>query len=168
MGEDGSINDLTLHAIVKSNSGDYAVQSGSVLNIDPGSNTDWIYAVVVADGNEGSNYNYDLSFVDGVSKQNSHFKIGAINSNDEPFPNPFNSSINFKIQVFNKSNIKVSITDILGREVKRLTSGVLEKGIYDYQWNGKTQSDEKAPSGIYLITAVSDNRQEWKKITLIK
>lgn len=168
VGEDGSINDLTLHTIIKSNSGNYEVQTGHVLNIDPGSNTDWIYAVIVADGSEGSNYNYDLSFTDGVSKRNSQFRIGVINSDDEPYPNPFNSSINFKIQVFNASNIKVSITDILGREVKRLTSGVLEQGIYDYQWNGKTQYDEKAPSGVYFITVVSDKRQEWKKITLIK
>lgn len=167
-GEDGSINDLTLHTIVKSNSGDYTVQSGHVLNIDPASNTDWIYAVVVADGNESQNSNYNLSFADGVSKQNNQFIIGVINSDEEPYPNPFNSSINFKIQVFNSSNIKVSITDILGREVKRLSSGTLEQGIYDYQWNGKTQSDEKASSGVYFITAVSDNRQEWKKITLIK
>lgn len=168
VGEDGSIDDLTLHTIVKSNSGDYAVQTGRILNIDPGSNTDWIYAVIVADGNEGSDYNYELTFSDGVSKQNNQFIIGVINSDEEPYPNPFNSSINFKIQVFNSSNIKVSITDILGREVKRLSSGTLEQGIYDYQWNGKTQSDEKAPSGVYFITAVSDNRQEWKKITLIK
>lgn len=165
-----SINthDLTLHTVVKSNSGNYEVQSGSVLNIDPGSNTDWIYAVVVASGDEGSDYNYDLSFTDGVSKQNNQFIIGVINSDEDPYPNPFNSIINFKIQVFNSSNIKVSITDILGREVKRLSSGTLEQGIYDYQWNGKTQSDEKVSSGIYFITAVSDNRQEWKKITLIK
>lgn len=165
-----SINarDLTLHTIVKSNSGNYAVQSGPVLNVDPGSNTEWIYAVVVANDNNGEDFNYNLSFTDGVSKQNSQFKIGVINSYEEPYPNPFNSSINFKIQVFNSSNIKVSITDILGREVKRLSSGTLEQGIYDYQWNGKTQSDEKASSGVYFITAVSDNRQEWKKITLIK
>lgn len=167
-GDNDPISDLTLHTIMKSNSGNYEVQTGHLLNVDPGSNNDWIYAVVVASGNEGSNYNYNLSFTDGVSKQNNQFKIGVLNSDEGPYPNPFNASINFKIQVFNSSNIKVSITDILGREVKRLSSGTLEQGIYDYQWNGKTQSDEKASSGVYFITAMSDNRQEWKKITLIK
>ena len=165
-----SINaqDLTMHTIVKSNSGYYAVQSGPTLNVDPGSNTDWIYAVIVADNDNGEEINYNLSFTDGDSKQNSQFKIGVINSYEEPYPNPFNSSINFKIQVFNASNIKVSITDMLGREVIRLTSGVLEQGIYNYQWNGNNTNNEKVSSGVYYITAVSDNRQEWKKITLIK
>lgn len=165
-----SINsqNLTLHTVVKSNSGNYAVQSGPVLNVDPGSNTDWIYAVIVADDDNSEDFNYNLSFTDGVSKQNIQFKIGVINSFEEPYPNPFNSSINFKIQVFNTSNINVSITDMLGREVIRLTSGVLEQGIYNYQWNGNNTNNEKVSSGVYYITAVSDNRQKWKKITLIK
>ena len=162
VGEDGSINDLTLHTVVKSNSGNYEVQSGPVLNIDPGSNTDWIYAVIVADDNERSNYNYDLSFTEGIKNTNTNFTILR------QFPNPFNSSITVKLKVITSQNIDLIVYDFLGRKINTIFSGYLSGGNYEYFWNGVNNHNEKVSSGVYFITAVSDNRQEWKKITLIK
>jgi hypothetical protein len=162
VGEDGSINDLTLHTVVKSNSGNYEVQSGPVLNIDPGSNTDWIYAVIVADGNERSNYNYDLSFTEGIKNTNTNFTILR------QFPNPFNSTITVKLKVITSQNIDLIVYDFLGRKINTIFSGYLSGGSYEYFWNGVNNHNEKVSSGVYFITAVSDNRQEWKKITLIK
>lgn len=162
VGEDGSINDLTLHTIVKSNSGNYEVQTGQVLNIDPGSNTDWIYAVIVADGSEGSNYNYDLSFTDGIKNTNTNFTILR------QFPNPFNNSITIKLKVITPQNIDLVVYDMLGRKINTIFSGYLSDGNYEYLWNGVNTHNEKVSSGVYYISAVSDNRQEWKKITLIK
>ncbi|MCK4904161.1 MAG: T9SS type A sorting domain-containing protein, partial [Candidatus Marinimicrobia bacterium] len=162
VGEDGSINDLTLHTVVKSNSGNYEVQSGPVLNIDPGSNTDWIYAVIVADDNERSNYNYDLSFTEGIKNTNTNFTILR------QFPNPFNSSITVKLKVITSQNIDLIVYDFLGRKINTIFSGYLSGGSYEYFWNGVNNHNEKVSSGVYFITAVSDNRQEWKKITLIK
>lgn len=162
VGEDGSINDLTLHTIVKSNSGNYEVQTGHVLNIDPGSNTDWIYAVIVADGSEGSNYNYDLSFTNGIKNTNTNFTILR------QFPNPFNNSITIKLKVITPQNIDLVVYDMLGRKINTIFSGYLSDGNYEYLWNGVNTHNEKVSSGVYYISAVSDNRQEWKKITLIK
>lgn len=162
VGEDGSINDLTLHTIVKSNSGNYEVQTGQVLNIDPGSNTDWIYAVIVADGSEGSNYNYALSFTDGTKNTNTNFTILR------QFPNPFNNSITIKLKVITPQNIDLVVYDMLGRKINTIFSGYLSDGNYEYLWNGVNTHNEKVSSGVYYISAVSDNRQEWKKITLIK
>ena len=158
-----SINarDLTLHTIVKSNSGNYEVQTGHVLNIDPGSNTEWIYAIVVA-GNEGSDYNYVLSFTDGVQYNYTNFTILG------QFPNPFNSSITIKLKVITPQNIDIIVYDILGRKIKTIYSGYLSDGSYEYLWNGLNTNAEIVSAGIYYITAVSANRQEWKKITFIK
>ncbi len=162
VGEDGSINDLTLHTIVKTISGNYEVQTSNILNIDPGSNNDWIYAVIVADSSEGSNYNYALSFTDGTKNTNTEFTI------TRQFPNPFNNSITIKLKVFTPQNIDLIVYDMLGRKINTLFSGFLSDGSHEYLWNGVNNHNEKVSSGIYYITAVSDNRQEWKKITLIK
>ena len=161
-GDNDPLSDLTLHTIVKSNSGYYEVQSGRVLNIDPGSATDWISAVVVADGNEGADYNYELSFTDGIKNTNTNFTILS------QFPNPFNISITIKLKVFTLQNIDLVVYDILGRKIKTIYSGFLSGGNYEYLWSGLNANDEKVSSGVYYITAVSENRQEWKKITLIK
>ncbi len=158
-----SINtgDLTLQTIAKSVTGDYEVQSGPVLNIDPGSNTEWIYAVVVA-YDEGSDFNYNLSFTDGVRDNYTNFTILG------QFPNPFNSSITIKLKVITPQNIDLIVYDMLGRKIETIFTGFLSNGNYEYVWNGVNTNNEKVSSGIYYITAVGDNRQEWKKITFIK
>ncbi len=154
--------DLTLHTVVKSNSGSYEVQSGSVLNIDPGSNTDWIYAVIVTDNNNVQDFNYNLSFTDGVRDSYTDFTILS------QFPNPFNNSITIKLKVITPQNIDIIIYDMLGRKIDTIFSGYLSDGSYEFLWNGVNTNNEKVSSGVYYLTAVSDNRQEWKKITLVK
>ncbi|MEE9574228.1 MAG: T9SS type A sorting domain-containing protein, partial [Candidatus Neomarinimicrobiota bacterium] len=162
VGDNDPINDLTLHTIVKSNSGGYDIQTGQILNIDPGSNNEWIYAVIVADDSEGLNYNYNLSFTDGTKNTNTEFTI------THQFPNPFSSSIAIKLKVITPQNIDLVIYDVLGKKINIIYSGFLSDGRYEYLWNGVNTNNEKVSSGIYYITAVGDNRQEWKKITLIK
>jgi len=159
-----SINaqNLTLHTVVKSNSGNYAVQTGSILNIDPGLNTDWIYVVIVADDDNGEEFNYILSFTDGIKNTITDFTILS------QFPNPFNNSITIKLKVITPQNIDLEVYDILGRKITTIFSGLLSDGNHEYLWNGNNTNNEKVSSGVYYITAVSDNRQEWKKITLIK
>jgi hypothetical protein len=159
-----SINtpNLTLHSVVKSNSGNYEVQSGNILNIDPGSNTEWIYAVVVADDDNGMDFNYNLAFTDGTKTNYTDFTILG------QFPNPFNNSITIKLKVITPHDIDLVVYDMLGRKITTIFSGHLSDGSYEYLWNGVNDNNENVSSGVYYITAVSDNRQEWKKITLIK
>ena len=153
---------LTLHTVVKSNSGNYEVQSGPVLNINPGSNSDWIYAVVVADNNSVQDFNYKISFADGIQNSYTDFTILG------QFPNPFNNSITLKLKVITPQNIDLEVYDMLGRKIATIFSGLLANGNHEYQWNGTNANNETVSSGVYYITAVSDNRQEWKKITLVK
>ncbi len=153
--------DITLHAVVKSNSGNYDVQSGPVLNIDPGSNTEWIYAIIVAD-DEGTENSYSLSFTDGIKNIVTDFTILS------QFPNPFNNSMTIKLKVITPQNIDLEVYDILGRKITTIFSGFLSDGNHEYLWNGTNANNEKVGSGVYYLTAVSDIRQEWKKITLVK
>lgn len=151
----------SLHSIAKTITGNYEVQSGSILNIDPGTNTEWIYAIVVAD-DEVSDYSYSLSFTDGTQANFTDFTILS------QFPNPFNSSITIKLKVITPQNIELAVYDILGRKINTLHSGYLSSGNYEYLWNGVNTYNQKISSGVYYIKAISDNRQEWKKITLVK
>ena len=162
IGDYDPISDLTLHTIAKTVNGNYEVQTGQILNIDPGSNTEWIYAVIIADGVDGNNYNYELTFSDGKINTETNFTVAS------PYPNPFNNSITIKLNVVIPQNIELAVYDILGRKIDTLHSGYVSSGSYEYLWNGVNTNNEKVSSGVYYIKAVSDNRQEWKKITLIK
>ncbi len=161
-GDDDPLTDLTLHTIAKTINGNYEVQTGQILNIDPGSNTDWIYAVIVSDGAEGTDYNYKLTFSDGVPNTETNFIVGS------PYPNPFNGTATIKLKVITPQNIDLAVYDLLGRKIKTIASEYLTEGNYEFYWNGLNANNEKISSGVYYIKAVSDNRQEWKKITLIK
>ena len=72
------------------------------------------------------------------------------------------------MKVITSQNIDLVIYDVLGKKINIIYSGFLSDGRYEYSWNGVNTNNEKVSSGIYYIAAVGDNRQEWKKITLIK
>ena len=84
------------------------------------------------------------------------------------FPNPFNPSTIFKFDVAKTQNIKLTIYDMLGREVAVLHNGMLQPGTYSISWNASSFA-----SGIYYYKmTVGDNTgngfTDVKKMVLVK
>ena len=80
------------------------------------------------------------------------------------FPNPFNSSINFKLNGYGNEKVSISIYSIMGKMVDQfyvLTS--LSEGQI-VQWN----PDSRLASGTYFINVAAGNFQETQKILFIK
>ena len=61
------------------------------------------------------------------------------------YPNPFNSSTAISFQLTAISLIKLTVYDILGRELASLVDGVRAAGTHTVQWNPGT-----SPSGLYV------------------
>ena len=80
-----------------------------------------------------------------------------------PFPNPFNPMIHFSVSIFQQSNITLTIFDIYGKEVERLWSNNIEKGVYPIKWNA-----DGASSGVYFIHLNGKNGSVNRKICLQK
>ena len=80
-----------------------------------------------------------------------------------PFPNPFNPMIHFSVSIFQQSNITLTILDIYGKEVERLWSNNIEKGVYPIKWNADGES-----SGVYFIHLNGKNGSVNRKICLQK
>jgi hypothetical protein len=80
-----------------------------------------------------------------------------------PFPNPFNPMIHFNVSIFQQSNITLTIFDIYGKEVERLWSNNIVKGVYTIQWNADGVS-----SGVYFINLNGKNGSVNRKICLQK
>ena len=80
-----------------------------------------------------------------------------------PFPNPFNPMIHFSVSIFQQSNITLTIFDIYGKEVERLWSNNIEKGVYPIKWNA-----DGASSGVYFINLNGKNGSVNRKICLQK
>ncbi len=89
------------------------------------------------------------------------------------YPNPFNSFVNFKFSVPELSFVDIRIFDILGREIKKITSQIHTNGTYQIYWDGKDNSGEDAPSGVYFcrMLATKDGKitfSKTQKVSLLK
>jgi hypothetical protein len=90
----------------------------------------------------------------------------SINQN---YPNPFNSTTNVSITIPRTAEIKLSIFDILGKEVNTIYSGILSKGYYSFEWNGKDNHGFMQTSGMYICRLVTNSGINLsRKIILLK
>jgi len=79
------------------------------------------------------------------------------------FPNPFNPSTKIKFSIPNPSFTKLTIHDILGREVMVLVNEQLKRGTYEVNWDAGDFA-----SGIYFCKLTTENFNETKRIVLLK
>jgi hypothetical protein len=79
------------------------------------------------------------------------------------YPNPFNPTTRISFSLENTGYVSLKIFDILGKEVKTLIQDRLDKGIYEYEFNGSS-----LPSGIYICNLTAGNKTVAKKILLAK
>lgn len=79
------------------------------------------------------------------------------------YPNPFNPVTNISYSVPGSSQIRLTVIDVLGREVKTLVRGYREAGTYHYSFDA---SD--LPSGVYFYLLQSGEFSMSKKMILLK
>ena len=83
------------------------------------------------------------------------------------YPNPFNPSTNIKYQIINKSYVKLTVYDIMGKEVKVILNQKQSAGKYEVKFDGSGLS-----TGVYLykieINYGKEVYTQTKKMLLIK
>jgi hypothetical protein len=67
------------------------------------------------------------------------------------YPNPFNPTTNIKFTLKWRSDVRISIYNLLGQEVAKLVEGIQDGGTYQLKWEGKTLSGEIVTSGLYFL-----------------
>ena len=81
----------------------------------------------------------------------------------KPYPNPFNPTIHFNVELLNREYINIDVYNIEGEEIDKIFSGYLNKGQHLFNWNGESNS-----TGLYIIKAQTKNNSLTQKITLVK
>lgn len=66
------------------------------------------------------------------------------------YPNPFNSSTRIAYSLDQRSDVKLAIYDLLGREVRSLLSTTREPGEWSIAWDGLNNEGQEVSAGIYL------------------
>lgn len=79
------------------------------------------------------------------------------------YPNPFNPLTHISYSLPVKSNVKLAVYDLLGREITVLVNSQMEAGIYNVEFDGG-----KLSSGIYYYALITNGFLQAKKLVLLK
>ena len=84
------------------------------------------------------------------------------------YPNPFNPSTTINFSLPQKSEVKLVVYDILGKEVKTLINGNRDAGSYEIKWNGQNNNGQSVATGIYIYRISAGSFSAEKKMILMK
>ena len=87
---------------------------------------------------------------------------------DQNYPNPFNPTTRIAFQLAEPSDVRLTVYDVVGREVATLVAGPMEAGTYEVEWNGTDASGRLLPSGMYLYRLTTGAFTQTRTMTLLK
>ncbi len=73
------------------------------------------------------------------------------------YPNPTNDKLNFSVSSIFSDILSIKILDINGKEYLNLENINLEKGFYEFSWDGTDKNGNKCPSGFYSLIMTTRN-----------
>ncbi len=82
---------------------------------------------------------------------------------DQNFPNPFNPATTIRFEIPVRSQVTLTVSDILGREIARLVDRVMPPGQYSIPWDAADK-----PSGVYWYCLRTRSFTETKMMVLMK
>ncbi len=82
---------------------------------------------------------------------------------EQNYPNPFNPSTQIRFSILQKSEVALTVEDILGRTIATLAAGSYEAGSYSATFDASRFS-----SGTYFYTLTAGNYRETRKMILMK
>lgn len=115
------------------------------------------YAAYVIDMWSRAAFKFEKVLVDADENPSAKFDFTLYQN----FPNPFNPSTIIRFTLADQSNVKLVVTDILGREVSILIDEEMTAGIHT-----KVFAEENIPSGVYFYTLTAGNSRNSKKMIL--
>ncbi len=84
------------------------------------------------------------------------------------YPNPFNPKTEIRFSLSNPGHARLAIYDIVGRQVRLLSSGVQEAGRFTHVWSGNDDSGREVSSGVYFVRLETEQVSEGKRLVLIR
>jgi len=84
------------------------------------------------------------------------------------YPNPFNPTTTIQYNLPQRSDVQITIYDLLGRKVTTLISGTQEAGYKSIQWNGRNKSGQLVSAGMYFYAIEAGKHTAIWKMVLLK
>jgi hypothetical protein len=84
------------------------------------------------------------------------------------YPNPFNPRTTIHYQLSRPAVVKVSIYNLMGKEVRTFHPGLQTSGVQEVHWDGKNHAGRQVASGIYLGRIYADIEHRNMKMILLR
>ncbi|MCB2203967.1 M4 family metallopeptidase [bacterium] len=84
------------------------------------------------------------------------------------YPNPFNPSTSIPLQLARSMHARVSVHDMLGREVRILADEVFPAGTHVLRWNGRDNAGMTLPGGVYFVRLSAGETTTTKQMLYLK
>ncbi|HRE41375.1 MAG TPA: T9SS type A sorting domain-containing protein [Ignavibacteria bacterium] len=106
---------------------------------------------------------YNENGIVGIDNENNVTIISEDFKLYQNYPNPFNSQTKLKFELKKRESIRLFLSDVTGKIIKEILNETRNPGIYEYNLEMS-----EFPSGVYFYSLKSSNRDETKKLILLK
>jgi subtilisin family serine protease len=87
---------------------------------------------------------------------------------NQNYPNPFNSTTTIEFGLPEKTDVTITIYNVLGQLVREYRLGEMNPGRYKIQWDGRNQMGNIVASGVYFYRMHTPQFTKVRKLVLIK
>jgi len=84
------------------------------------------------------------------------------------YPNPFNPATLITYELFEATEIELSVYNVLGQKIRKLERGHRESGSHTVTWDGRNDRGHEVGSGVYFYRLSSPDQHVTRKMTLLK
>ncbi len=87
---------------------------------------------------------------------------------EQNYPNPFNPSTTITYELPQAEQVRITIYDLTGREVRQLVNENQAAGSYTVQWDGKNRNGQTVASGVYIYQMQAGEYRQSRKLLFMK
>ena len=87
---------------------------------------------------------------------------------EQSFPNPFNPSTTIEFSVPVRGAVQLTIYNLVGQQVRKLNSTVLDAGNHSIRWDGRDDGGSELATGAYLYRLEAGEQVSSRKLLLLR
>jgi len=84
------------------------------------------------------------------------------------FPNPFNPRTTIRFALPESGPVRLTVYDVLGRQVRLLADQSFSAGVHDLPWDGRDQDGRTVGSGVYFYRIDASAWTQRRKMLLLR
>jgi len=84
------------------------------------------------------------------------------------YPNPFNSETHIQYSLPEQGQVRLSVYNIRGQEVRLLVNGIQSEGFKTILWDSRDDFGREVGSGLYFVRLIAGEKSFVRKVSLLK